>query len=202
MDPSLLANLIYLALMATIWLIALALVTPGTGILELLALGGLAVTVVGFLNLNVNVWALPVLAFGAIFFGMSIWRWQRGIWLALSAICLSLGSVIMFQVPDQSLSVHPVLAIGVSLLTLAYFWLTVRKSLLAYRAPRHDSLADILGKIGEVRTPLDPIGSVYVQGELWSARAEKLVPVGAKVQVTGREGLVLLVQPVTRHRAA
>jgi membrane-bound serine protease (ClpP class) len=202
MDPSLLANLVYLALMATIWLIVLALVTPGTGILELLAVGSLSLTVVGFLNVTVNAWAVPVLAAGAVFFGLSVWRWNRGIWLALSAVGLSVGSVVLFQVPGQSLSVHPALAVGVSLLTLAYFWLTVRKSLLAYRAPHHDSLTDILGQIGDVRTPLDPVGSVYIRGELWSARAEQTLPVGSKVKVIGREGLVLLVDPVVRQEAA
>lgn len=202
MDPALLANLVYLALMATIWLIALALVTPGTGILELLALSGLVVTGAGFLNLTVNPWAIPVLAAGAVFFGLSVWRWERGVWLGLSAVCLSLGSVVLFQAPGGSLAVQPVLATGVSLLTLAYFWLAVRKGLLAYRAPRHNSLVDILGQVGDVRTPLDPTGSVYIQGEMWSARADEAVPVGAKVRVTGREGLVLLVQPMADQKAA
>jgi membrane protein implicated in regulation of membrane protease activity len=47
-----------------------------------------------------------------------------------------------------------------------------------------------------VRTALDPVGSVYVGGELWSARSETALPVGIPVRVRGREGLVLLVDPV------
>ncbi len=52
-----------------------------------------------------------------------------------------------------------------------------------------------MGKVGEVRTALDPVGSVFVNGELWSARAETVLAPGARIIVTGREGLTLFVEP-------
>jgi membrane-bound serine protease (ClpP class) len=57
-------------------------------------------------------------------------------------------------------------------------------------------LSKLLGEIGEVRTPLDPTGSVYISGELWTARAESTLDVGTKVRVCDREGLILVVEPV------
>jgi membrane-bound serine protease (ClpP class) len=53
-----------------------------------------------------------------------------------------------------------------------------------------------LGEIGEVRTALDPTGSIYVAGELWTARSEKVLEPGEKVKVLDREGLLLIVEPV------
>jgi membrane-bound ClpP family serine protease len=38
---------------------------------------------------------------------------------------------------------------------------------------------------------------VQLQGELWSARSQKPIPAGRKVQVTGREGFVLIVEEIT-----
>jgi membrane-bound serine protease (ClpP class) len=195
MDTSLLANLIFLAMTATVWVTVMALVTPGTGVLEVLALLGVAISTFGILTIPINYWALPLLLAGTVLFGLSIWRWQRGLWLALSAVTFSLGSMFMFKIEGRVLAVDPLLGVGTSLLTLAFFWLIVRKSLLAYRAPSTDSLSAVMGKTGEVRTTLNPVGSVYVNGELWSARAETELAPGVKIVVTGREGLILIVQP-------
>jgi membrane-bound serine protease (ClpP class) len=56
--------------------------------------------------------------------------------------------------------------------------------------------------VGDVRSALEPVGSVYVGGELWSARSETPLAVGTTVRVRGREGLVLLVDPVPGGPAA
>jgi len=48
---------------------------------------------------------------------------------------------------------------------------------------------------GDARTSIDPIGSVYVDGEMWSARAEHPIPEGTAVRVISREGLMLNVKP-------
>jgi len=194
MDASLLANLIFLAMTATVWLTVMALITPGTGVLEVLGLVALAFSAFGILTLPINLWALPLPLTGTVLFGLSIWRWQGGLWLGLSAIAFSLGSMFLFRIPGKILAVDPLLGVGTSLLTLVFFWLVVRKSLLAFRSPSSDILTAVMGKVGEVRTPLKPVGSVFVNGELWSARADTEIAPGAKVVVTGREGLVLVVQ--------
>jgi membrane-bound ClpP family serine protease len=126
MDTSLLANLIFLAMTATVWLTVMALVTPGTGVLEVLALSALAVSIYGLLTLPINLWALPLILAGTIMFGLSIWRWQRGVWLSLSALSFSLGVMFLFRISGQLLAVDPLLGVGTSLLTLAFFWLVVR----------------------------------------------------------------------------
>ena len=56
--------------------------------------------------------------------------------------------------------------------------------------------AFVLDQIGEVRTAIDPTGSVYVAGELWTARADAPIAIGAHVRVRDREGLILTVELV------
>jgi membrane-bound ClpP family serine protease len=53
------------------------------------------------------------------------------------------------------------------------------------------------GVAGEVRAPLDPIGSVYAAGEEWSARTADGRPLerGTAVRVIREEGLTLVVEP-------
>lgn len=52
-----------------------------------------------------------------------------------------------------------------------------------------------VARFGRTRTELAPHGKVFVAGELWDAVAEGPIPAGSRVEVTGREGLVLCVRP-------
>lgn len=201
-DMQLMPNLIYLLLMAGVWLAAMALATPGTGVLEVAAVGVLVVAGIGTLRLPVDLWALLVIALGAGAFGAALRGRRAQVWLAASALLLSAGSAFLFGMPGWRPTVHPLLAATVSVLTVGFFRLAVGRGLQSQRArPQHNPDA-VLGQVGDVRTALDPLGSVYVGGELWSARCEAPVAAGAAVRVRGREGLVLIVEPVGDGPAA
>lgn len=201
-DSLLVPSLIYLLLMAGVWLAAMALASPGTGVLEGAALVVLVMAGVGTLRTPVDLWALLVIGLGAAAFGIALRARRTQVWLALSAVLLSAGSAFLFGVLAGRPTVHPLLAVAVSVLTVGFFWFAVGRGILSQRtAPQHNPDA-VLGQVGEVRTAIDPVGSVYVGGELWSARCEAPVNAGAAVRVRGREGLVLLVEPVVDGPAA
>lgn len=59
--------------------------------------------------------------------------------------------------------------------------------------------ASMVGREGEVRTPLEPEGQIFIGGALWRARPADgagAVPVGGRVRVQAIEGLTLVVEPV------
>ncbi len=196
LDSPFFPDMVFLVLLAGVWLAALSVVAPGTGVLELGALGMLILAGFGALQLEVNAWALAVLVIGAVFFGLSVWRRGQALWLALAAITLSLGSSFLFRGSDGQPSVHPVLTAAAVVGTLGYFWIAVRKALLAARAKPTIDPTKVLGQIGETRTDLDPTGSVYVGGELWTARANRRIPAGAAVRVVEKDGLILTVEAI------
>jgi membrane-bound serine protease (ClpP class) len=198
LDSALFPNLLYLLLVAGIWLAALAIISPGTGVLELLALVALAGAGLGTLVLPFNLWALIVLGVGLVFYILSLRFEKFEPWLVLSALTLSLGSVFLFRTPEPGLPVNPALALAVSLLTLGYFWLAVRSSIRAQRERPSIDPSNVLGEIGEVRTVLNPTGSIYVVGELWTARADVIMQPGEKARVVDRDGLLLLVEPIEK----
>jgi len=194
-DSPLFLSLLYLFLVAGIWLAALAVVNPGTGVLEILALVALGGAGLGTIFVPLNAWALIVLAIGGVLFVASLRLPRPEIWLAFSALALSVGSVFLFQPEGGGAAVHPLLALSVSLLTLGYFWWAIRSAITAQRARPTIDPTRVIGEVAEVRTELNPIGSVYALGELWTARAEGSVRAGKKVKVVDREGLMLLVEP-------
>lgn len=52
----------------------------------------------------------------------------------------------------------------------------------------------MIGELGRVVTPCDPIGEVRLHGELWRARCEPHAEAGQRVRVRAREGLTLVVE--------
>jgi membrane-bound serine protease (ClpP class) len=192
-----LPNLFYLCLVVGLWVTALALVSPGTGALEVLALLLLGGATVGMLTWPVNALAFIPLVLGAAAFVFSlIWRRRAGIWLLASAILISLGSIFLFEDASGGPAVQPVLAIAMSALTVLLFWVGVRRGLEAQQAAPTVAAATVIGQIGETRSLVYRGGEVYVGGEMWSARADQPIAEGQRVRVRLLDGLVVEVEPV------
>lgn len=191
LDP----NIAYLSIVICFMLAVFAVLTPGTGLLELGA--ALTLLLVGYqvLHLPINVFALLVLAASAIPFIFALRQKRTNLNLLLTVFAFLLGSVFLFR-QDRwwQPAVHPLLAIVVSILGGGFLYLIAVKTLDARaRTPSHD-LEGLIGSIGEARTDLDPEGSVYANRELWTARSEKSIKAGAIVDIIGREGLLLIVK--------
>jgi membrane-bound serine protease (ClpP class) len=187
-------SLLYVLLVAAVWLTVLAVLTPGTGFLELLALAAWVVSGIGALQLPLNPWALLVVLLGGGLFLWSLRRRTANGWLLLSGAVMAIGSAFLFAGANR---VHPLVAIAASAATLAFFWLVVRKAVDAHGARPAMDPSLLLGMVGETRTTLDLTGSIQVGSELWTARAETPVAAGTRVKVIGREGLILTVSPVS-----
>ena len=194
-DSQLFPSLLYILLVAGIWMAALAVVNPGTGVLEVLSLVALGGVGLGTIFVPLNAWALIVLVLGGVLFVASLRLPRPEIWLIFSALALSVGSVFLFQPAGGGIAVHPLVALSVSLLTLGYFWWAIRSAIIAQLSRPAIDPTRVIGEIAEVRTELNPVGSVYALGELWTARSEGRVRVGKEVKVIDREGLMLLVEP-------
>ena len=193
MDILLNPNVAYLLLVAGTLLALLAIVTPGTGILEVGALFCLVLAGYAIYNISFNGWALVILLLSLVPFLYAIRRPKREAFLVLSILGLVIGSVFFFTEGGKP-SVNPILAVIVSLLYAGYLWVAIRKVIqVLQRQPSHD-LATLMGMVGESKTSVSQDGSVQVAGELWSARSEKVVSAGSPIRVIGREGFVLVIE--------
>lgn len=195
MDVLLDANVAYLLLASGAMLAILALVSPGTGILEIGALLLLGLAGWMMLSLPINLLALLLLLLGVFPFLLAVRRSGRLIYLVVAIVTWVIGSAFLFRGPEWwQPAVNPFLALMVSAFSAGYMWLAMRKALEADQIrPSHDRTA-LLGAIGQARTDILGEGSVQVDGELWSARSEKLIPSGTRVRVVGWEGLTLMVE--------
>ena len=190
LDP----NVAYLVLLGAVLLAMMALAAPGTGLFEIGAFFCILLAGYAIYQLSFNWWALILLGLSIVPFVYAIQKPKREPYLALSILLLVVGSVFIFPRNSDQAVVNPLVAITGSALVAGFLWIAVRKSMEAAGTRPSHNLDRLVGKIGEARTKVDSEGSVQVEGELWSARSEKAIPVGSSIRVLRREGFVLIVE--------
>ncbi len=189
-------NVAYLLLVFGFVLAGMAIVSPGTGVLEIGALFSLLLAGWQVYVLGVNLWALVVMLLGIAPFVLAVRRQGNRIYLGLSFLALVVGSWLLFPTePWWRSAINPWLFIIVSALTIGFLWVVTTKVVEAESVrPTHD-LNALVGEVGEAKTAISNEGSVQIFGELWTARSEKPIPQGSQVRVVSREGFVLIVEP-------
>jgi membrane-bound serine protease (ClpP class) len=169
-------------------------VSPGTGVIEVGALFLLFLSGYAMFRLPINIWALILLLVGVIPFVIALRRARHWVFLLVSLTALIIGTIFLFRSETGSPAIDPVLAVVVSASALGVFWIIGRRGVEAVlQAPAFD-LDRMGGMTGDARSSVHEQGTVYVNGEEWTARSEEPIEVGQRIQVIGREGLVLLVE--------
>ena len=169
-------------------------------------LGGIAIILafIGFGSLPLNLAGLLLIGLAIVLFILELTVTSHGLLAIGGIVCFVLGAAALYTepgtptAPDVSVA-WPVIA-AMTLVTAAFMALIV---LAAVRTRSMGTAEGLIGAglpsnaTGEVRRPLNPIGSVYAGGEEWTARAvdERTLERGTPVQGDGQEGLTLVVEP-------
>lgn len=200
MDVLLNPNIAYFVLVFAFLLGVFSLLAPGTGVFELGALFAFVISGYYIYTLPINGWALFVLILGVFPFLLALRRTRRQSNLAVSALALTIGSAFLFRGPEWwQPGVNPLLAAVVSISSGGLLWLIAVKVMKADAAPLSHDLSKIVGELGEAKTDIHDEGSVQVNRELWTARSDEPIKVGAQVKVVSLEGFVLHVVAVDKN---
>ena len=171
-----------------------------TGIFGLTAI---ALAVVGFVNLPTDLLGLLLVAIGLVLFALEPAIPSHGLLTLAGAVAFILGGSALYSQADQlgpGVRVATPLLI-VAVISAAGFALLITATAIRTRrmaAPGDLQPASLVaGTIGQVRRPLEPIGSIYAAGEEWSARTadNHVLPRGARVHVVRSDGLTVIVEP-------
>lgn len=190
-------NVAYLLLVFGFVLGVLALFTPGTGLLEVGALFAIALATYALYHLAINWWALVMIVVSIVPFFLAMRKHKNWYWLIPSIALLCAGSIFLFKQSVSQQPINPFFAILTSLVSAALLWFIGRRSIDALKMRPAQDLKRLVGQVGEARTDIKTTGTIYVNGEEWSARSDKLIRNGAAVKVVDREGLVLIVLPAS-----
>jgi membrane-bound serine protease (ClpP class) len=174
------------------------LATPGGAIAGVL---GAIMLVLAFYTLSVlpvTIAGVLLLALAAALFVAEVFAPGIGVFAGGGTIALVFAGLFLFQGP-VGLRISPGVLLPIPLLVGAGAVAVGRLAWRARKAPPYEGAAGTLvGAVGTVREPADPLGRVFVGGALWRARSvDGPLAVGQRVRVVDRQGLELLVEPET-----
>jgi membrane-bound serine protease (ClpP class) len=106
-----------------------------------------------------------------------------------------LGSLILVDTdaPGFGLSIPLILTFAVTSAVLLFF--IIGLALKSYRRPVVSGGEELLGAVGQAVSGFPGRGSVHLHGEVWTAHSDVSIAPGTTIEVTGRDGLTLLVKP-------
>lgn len=195
----------YVLLILGFLIAILALFAPGTGLLEMAALITLALAAYGIVNLPINAWAFAVMALGLIPLGLALGPMkrpmprQRTLMVILSILAFLLGAALLYRGAGWLPAVSPLLILMLSPLVVGLAWLVAAKTIAAGKIRPSFSLDRLVGMTGKVTSDIrDHQGTVYVDGEEWSAVGKGFIPAGTPVRIVRRDGLALEVERLER----
>ena len=150
--------------------------------------------------LPVNYAGIALIALALVLFVAEIKVTSYGLLTIGGIIALVLGSLMLFDSPDPairvSMSVIAIVTSFAAVLVVVLLTLVVR----TYRGQVRTGSEGMIMQRGVARTPLSPVGRVFVHGELWEAETENgEVPAGEAVEVLAVEGMRLKVRPLPRR---
>jgi membrane-bound serine protease (ClpP class) len=137
---------------------------------------------------------LALVLIGVGFFVAELFAPTHGLLTVGGAAALAVGSLILIDADSVQVS-RPLIA-GVVLATVVFFVFLLGAVVRGQRRKVVTGREGLIGQVGVARGPLNPEGTVFVDGTLWSAEsAEGEVACGEKVEVVAVNGLRLTVRP-------
>jgi membrane-bound serine protease (ClpP class) len=174
-----------------------------TGILGALAL---ILAFIGFGSLPLNLAGLLLVGLGVLLFVLETQIVSHGLLAVGGIACFALGASALYTEPggDPTLPVVQVATPLVVVATLSTAALMGFITLAAIRTRGMPSSAGTvgvpvaLGSTGVVQAPLDPLGTVHLAGETWSARVGEggMLDRNTPVRLVGFDGLTAIVEPL------
>jgi len=192
-------NVAYILMMMGMLGIFFELSNPGAILPGVIGGISLILAFFAFQSLPINWAGLLLILFGVVLLIVEIKVVSHGILTIGGVISMVLGSIMLYDVPDSSLSISWFVIIPTVGTTAGLVIFAVSAGLRALYRPSTTGTAGMVGQTGVVKTALDPEGHVLVDGELWQAvAADGPVPAGERVQVLGVDGLTLKVSKSAR----
>ena len=176
-------------------------------LIELSSPGGWVAGFVGVICLSLGFYGLGVLpvnwlgigfvVVAFVLFVLDIKAPTHGALTTVGIITLVVGFIILFNYPGspEFNRVSITTAVGIALITGAFFAFVVAKVVGAQKRPPVTGMEALIGATAQVRTPLTPAGDVFLRGERWQAVSDdgSEIPAGSWVKVLRVEGFQLQV---------
>ncbi len=148
--------------------------------------------------LPVNGAGVGLLVLGALFFFLEIKLASHGVLAVGGAVAIILGALLLFPERPGAPRGELVTLVAGAVTTAAILALLSFRALAVKRLPDRTGAGVLVGQIVAARTDLAPTGKIFVDGAIWEARSSAPVAAGENVEITGLDGLSVLVRPAPK----
>ncbi len=186
-------NIAYLLMMAGVLGLWMEFNHPGAifpgvvgGMCLLLALFALQV-------LPVNYVGILLMLLAIVLFILEVKVASFGLLSVGGVVCLTLGSIMLFDTPESAMRVSWTVVIPTVLCFSAFFIFAMGLAVKAWRTKPRTGTQGLIGEVGVAVTDLATEGRITVHGEVWNAQADRFIPKGEKVRVLTAENLMVTV---------
>lgn len=194
-------NIAFLLLAVGVQAILIEISSPGGWVAGFIGIVCLLLATYGMGLLPVNWFGLLFMVLAFVLFIMEVKTPTHGALTIAGVASFIVGALVLFNSPNvptfQRVSVP--LVVGTGLTTGLLFFVIVGFALRAQRAPIRMGTKTLLGQVGIVTTPLNPVGTVQLGSELWTAVIEDgspPAPKGSRVEVVAMDNLRIRVRKV------
>lgn len=192
-------NIVFILLTIGVQAIIIELYSPGGWVAGFIGIVCVALAMYGLGVLPVNWFGVIFIVIAFVLFILELNTPTLGGLTLAGVASLIVGALVLFNSPGipsfQRVSV-PLVVITSSVLGVLFVGILFF-AMRAQRAPVQMGIESVIGKQGEVKTDINPIGSVQVGGELWTAElqpGQKPIPASSRVEITGKQGIRLFVK--------
>ena len=154
----------------------------------------LVLALFAFHLLPINGTGVLLLFLAVVLFVLEAQIASHGILASGGILSMIFGALILIDSPWPGAQIHLGTALAVAIPMGIITVILMRLALSAYRKKAMTGDVGMLNSVGVAQTDLDPMGSIFVHGEIWSARSREKIPKGTRVRVRAFEGLMLIVE--------
>jgi membrane-bound serine protease (ClpP class) len=186
----------YLLFLAGLYGIMFELQSPGAVLPGVI--GGISILLAlwAFQAISLSFTGIALIIFAIVLFIAELYTPTIGILAAGGILSFIIGSMMLINAEKEPyVRISLGIIISTALLTVLFFVFAVGLTIKTQRKRPATGAEGMIGLLGTAKTDLDPEGSIFVHGELWSARAASgTIAKEKRVKVMGVEDLTLLVE--------
>jgi membrane protein implicated in regulation of membrane protease activity len=190
-------NVAYILLLLGLYGLVYEFANPGTVLPGTVGTVSLLLAVYAFQAIPINLAGLAILALGL---GLMITEALIPSVGALGLVGIAAfvyGSLILIETDAPGIRLSLPLVLGSAAISALLLFFIVGLALKVRRHPVVTGSEELREAVGESVAGFPGAGSVHLRGEIWSAHADHAIPPGTPIRVIGRDGLTLLVEPLS-----
>jgi membrane-bound serine protease (ClpP class) len=192
-------NIAYILLLLGLYGIMFELYSPGAILPGIVGVISLLLAFYSMHSLPVNYAGVGLIIFAVILFLLELKIVSHGMLAIGAIISLLLGSMMLMK-SGSSLEMFRIsrsIIISATAFSAFFFLFIIGMGIQAQRQKVATGVEAMIGDTGEVMEPLQPQGTVRVQGETWNAISlAGAVEKGRKVRIKDMKNLALYVEPI------